>query len=105
MTRYAGVYVQDGIVRNVEFEASSFEEAKSIAQRWGVGISGDAQLACNTAVLPPPEAYDEESASKMLGGVSRSSLYRMVAVGKLDRLPGTRRFLITRESIERYSRS
>lgn len=112
MTRFAGVYVKDGAARSIHFEATSFEEAKQIAQLWGVGVSGEVPASTSACVahVAMPEAYDEVSAGRMLSGnpakpLSRSSLYRLVAVGKLDRLPGTRRFLITRQSIERYSRS
>lgn len=46
-----------------------------------------------------PEAYDLPEAQKLLGGVSRSTIYRDVHKGLLNRVPGTRRVLITRKSI------
>lgn len=108
MTRYAGVYVTDGGVRQVTFEAASPDEAKQLAQKWGVGVTGEArETPASGGASAIPEAYDEETAGKLLTGnpekpLSRSSLYRLVAVGALERVPGTRRFLITRSSLERY---
>lgn len=48
-----------------------------------------------------PESYELPVAQKLLGGISRSTIYRDVHRGLLDRVPHTRRVLITRESIER----
>jgi hypothetical protein len=49
---------------------------------------------------PLPEAYPLSVAQKLLGGVSRSTIYRDLFNGRLERLPHTRRVLITRRSIE-----
>lgn len=105
MTCFAGIFVSGGKARNVTFEAESPEEAVQIAERWGVGVTGEArETAGVTIVAPEPESYDIETAGKILSPknpLSRSTLIRMVAREELDRVPNTRRFLITRESIVR----
>ena len=52
--------------------------------------------------LPPPAFYNEKSARAMLGGISRTSLYRELIRGNLIRVPGMRKILITRQSIENW---
>lgn len=52
--------------------------------------------------LPPPAFYNEKSARTLLGGISRTSLYRELIRGNLIRVPGMRKILITRQSIENW---
>ncbi|EIQ01131.1 hypothetical protein OpiT1DRAFT_05699 [Opitutaceae bacterium TAV1] len=103
MTRYTGVYVTKGTVRNVEFEAADAAEAQMLARLWNVGLVGEAapRQAPNTV---PPEAFNVKDTCRMLGNVSRTQIYRWVATGELDRVPDTARVLITRESIQRRAR-
>jgi predicted site-specific integrase-resolvase len=49
-----------------------------------------------------PFAVPAEEACRLLGGISRSTLYRLVLAGKLDRLDGGR-MIITVASIARYT--
>lgn len=99
MTNYSGVFVLNGSIRRIVFEASSQAEAEEMAKKWNVGIEGVAQIVNTPA--PIPEAYDAKTACKLLGGVSRQTLYRDLVVGLLQRVPHTRRVLITRKSLER----
>jgi hypothetical protein len=106
MTKYAGVFVTAGGVRQITFEAENAEEAKQLAQRWGVGVTGEAREHA-AEVREEPQSYDEKTAGVLITGnpekpLSRASLYRLVAVGSLTRVPSTRRFLITRKSLEAY---
>lgn len=64
-----------------------------------------ADLAARNTSEPLPESYELPDAQKLLGNVSRSTIYREVHRGLLDRVPHTRRVLITRESIERRVKS
>lgn len=50
---------------------------------------------------PLPESYELDKARELLGGISRSTVYREIHNGLLERVPNTRRVLITRESIEK----
>ena len=49
-----------------------------------------------------PEAFDVASACHIMGDISRTTLYRLLLRGKLERLPATRKVLVTRRSIERF---
>lgn len=106
MNVYAAVFVLEGSVRQVTFEAESPEEAKLLAQKWGLGVTGEAR-SMGADAPPKPEAYDFKTAGVLLSGnpekpLSISSIRRLEAIGKLSRLPNTCRFLITRKSLERY---
>lgn len=103
---YAAVYITSGSVRNVTFEAQSEQEAQTLAEKWGMGVTGPARVGPPVAPFLPA-AYDISKAGVMLSGninkpLSRSSIRRLLDAGKLSRLPGTARLLITRESIEAF---
>jgi hypothetical protein len=101
LKKYAGVFVTDGEVRRVIYEAKDMDEAKQMATKWDIGIEGEATAMPGDAPPPLPEAYDAKTARYILGGISRTTLYAELATGRLERLPGTRRVLVTRRSIER----
>jgi hypothetical protein len=84
------------------FEAADEAEARKFCVRWGSGLEGKSTRP-ELAEEPLPEAYDEKTARQMLGGISKSTLYREIQDGKLERLPGTRRILVTRSSLEARS--
>lgn len=103
MKTFTGLYIVGGAVRRLTLEAESMEEARSIAAGWGVGIDGEADSrACSPP--PIPEAYAEKEARRLLGEVSRTTLYRMLIRGDVERISGTRKVLVTRASIERFCR-
>ncbi|HTH46789.1 MAG TPA: hypothetical protein VMB21_04710 [Candidatus Limnocylindria bacterium] len=104
MNRFEAIYLIDGSIRRIAFEAENTEEAQRLAAKLGFGLIGDAH---EESILPQeqpvdPKAYDSTNARRLLGGISRTSLYRLLARGKLDRLPDTRKILVTRASIDRY---
>lgn len=101
MKLFSGMFAVRGTVRKITFEAECLEEARELAARWGVGVEGET-AAANSAT---PEAYDLKTTCRLLGGVSASTIYREIAVGRLHRVAGSRRILITRESIEKRCRS
>jgi hypothetical protein len=84
------------------FEAESLEQARQLAIAWGgVGLEGQApELNFASVSAPLPEAYDLVTARKLLGNVSRGTIYRWLLRGKLERHPDIRKVLITRRSIE-----
>jgi len=45
-----------------------------------------------------------ETACAMLGGISPATLYREIAEGKLEKIPGIRRILVTRALLEARSK-
>lgn len=99
MQIYSAITIADGNIRRMWYEAPGEPEAKAFAVKVGAGFEGPAvrpQVACE----PPREAYNEEATRRLLGGISKSTLYREIQDGKLERVPGTRRILITRSSIE-----
>jgi hypothetical protein len=96
---YTGIYVSNGRVRRVRFEAENEQEAISLAKAWNIGLQGPAQ-DLEVRPAPLPEAYPLSVAQKLLGGISRSSIYRDLHAGRLERMPHTRRVMITRRSIE-----
>lgn len=100
MTRYAGIFIVAGAVRRLRFEAASPEEANELALKWGVGVEGEA-ADTSTVAAAQPEAYDLPTARRVLGNVSRSTIYRWLLLGELERLPSIGKVLITRQSIER----
>ena len=106
---WSALYIEDGDVRRLWFEAPSEEKARDFARRCGAGLEGASDRPDTT--VPLPEAYDEVTTRKLLGGVrddgtpgvSRSFLYKELTLGRLERVPGTRRLLITRASIEKWA--
>lgn len=99
---FSAVTVVAGQIRRLWFQAAGEEEARQLCVTWNAGYEGPAR-GPEFHTTPAPEAYDEKTARALLGGVSKMTLWRWVAVGKLDRVPGTRRFLVTRSSIERLT--
>ncbi len=101
LKKFSGIYVAAGEIRRVVYEAKDIAEARQLASQWGVGIEGEAVTFPGEAPSPLPVAYDEKTARYLLGGISRTTLYAELAIGRLQRLSGTRRVLVTRRSIER----
>ena len=102
MTTFAAVYVEAGTVRRIWFESASEEAARAFCVRFNFGLEGPATRPSDS--LPTPAFYNEKSARTLLGGISRTSLYRELIRGNLVRVPGMRRILITRQSIENWRR-
>ncbi len=100
LRKFSGIYVAGGEIRRVVLEARDMAEAKLLAAKWGVGIEGEAVALTGECPPPLPEAYDEKTARYLLGGISRTTLYAELVTGRLQRLAGTRRVLVTRRSIE-----
>lgn len=96
---WCAVYVVGGLVRRMIFEAVDEIEAREFAVRCGAGLEGETQQMNSPA---PATAYDEKTARALLGNISPSTLYRELAVGNLQRVPGIRKILVTRESIEAW---
>ena len=76
---YRAVYVAESSIRKVTFEAFSLEEAQRLAAVWGFGLEGE---ACGDADnthgnTVGPEAFDVMNACRILGDISRTTLYRL----------------------------
>ena len=104
LRRYRAIYLAESCIRNVTFEALCLEEAKHLAAGWGFGLEGEVteephRPKGNTVA---PEAFDVASACRIMGDISRTTLYRLLLRGKLERLPATRKVLVTRRSIEQF---
>lgn len=101
MKKFAGIYVRNAQAFRVIFEAEDRDAADRIGVDWGIGVEGEAPEANAAAEVPPPEAFSIAEAGRLLGGIKRSTIYRWLGCGKLERLPDCRRVLITRRSILR----
>ena len=101
MKHFSGIFITKGQIRRVTIEALNEAEATVFGLAWGVGIEGEAP-APMSADRPPaalPEAYDMTETRRLLGGVSRGTIYKWAALGRLERVAGSRKVLITRRSI------
>ena len=89
-----------GAIRRITFEAADEADARGVATHCNAGLEGETAKQH----IPVPEAYDSETARGLLGGISESTLYRRLVTGKLERVPGETRVLVTRRSIEQWGR-
>lgn len=81
-------------------------EARAFSKQNGLGFhgayaGGPSNQAPNKQ-LSEPKAVDVAGACRLLGGVARSHVESLIHRGLLDRLPDTRRVLVTMKSINRY---
>lgn len=104
LKRFGAVFCVQASIRRVTFEALSLDEAQQLAASWGFGLDGESSLEPDVedADHVVAEALDVKSACRVLGGISRTTLYRLLVKGQLERLPSTRKVLVTRRSIGRY---
>ncbi len=98
---FSAVYVAAGAVRRMTFEAEDLAEAQALAVEWKVGLEGEATPPSATDAPPSPEAYDLPTTRRILGNISRSTIYCWLATGDLERVPGIAKVLLTRRSIDR----
>lgn len=96
MREYSAMVPVGGRLVRIHFDATDERDALNVA------------IACNGGLVPgggepvqEPVAYDVKKVRELLGGVSRATVYAWLAVGRLERVPGTRRVLVTRTSLER----
>jgi len=104
MKRYRAIFLQNASIRRIIFEAMNADEAQRLAAGWGFGLEGEesGSLAGETHRSPIAEVLDVASTCRVLGDISRTTLYRLLVRGLLERLPATRKVLVTRRSIERF---
>lgn len=103
MKRFSATYSSNGISCRMTFEAADLEAARAQAARWGVGVEGEALETAASVAPALPVAYDLPTACALLGNVSRATIYNWLVAGKLERVPESRRVLITRRSMERMA--
>lgn len=96
MREFAAMVPVGGRLVRIHFDAADERDALNVA------------VACNGGLVPgdfeprrDPVAYDLAQAQQLLGGLSRGTVFAWLAAGRLERVPGTRRVLITRSSLER----
>lgn len=102
MENFQAVAVVSGESRRVWFQALGETEARQICRHLNLGFEGRGSAPESKSLSPV--ALDTKAAQQALGGVSRATVYRMLHRGEITRLPGCRRLLITRASIERLAR-
>lgn len=98
---FTAIAIVDGAFVKVRFEASSLTEVRDLLGL-STPVPDDSVIATKAAL--EPYAYTVAEACALLGGIGRTSLYRLLARGKLKRLPHTRRVLVTRVSLECLSK-
>jgi hypothetical protein len=98
--QYSAITPVAGEIRRIFFEAADIDEARRIAAGCNAGLEGEAQRP----EVPVPLAYNMKETQKLLGGISRATVYAWMKIGRLDRVGGTRKVLITLDSIERAVR-
>lgn len=101
MKRFSATYSFAGVSRTMTFEAADEKEATTHAAIWGVGVVGEVPDTI-TAAPVLPDAYDMTTACRLLGGVSRETVRKLLILGQIERVPEVRRVLITRRSLERF---
>lgn len=99
MPHYLASVPVKGRLRRIWFDAEDEEDARVVAQHCHAGLEGPGERPKAEQV-----AYGLKEARELLGGVSRATIYNWVAIGRLERVPQTRRLLLTRESLERAAR-
>lgn len=108
MNIYSAICVDEGEIRRVWFEAADPDLAHEFCRRKQFGFDATVNAFPSPAPtgepVPAAEAYDGNTARRLLGGISVATLYRWLDEGKVDRVPNTRRLLVTRESLERLTR-
>jgi hypothetical protein len=104
MKRFRAIYLTESCIRKVTFEAPCLDEARRLAAGWGFGLEGEEaeELPQFQSSSFAPEAFDVANACRILGDISRTTLYRLLLRGQLERLPATRKVLVTRRSVERF---
>lgn len=104
MKQYSAIRVDAGSIRRITLEAENLEEARRLATQWGFGLEGEVhpEIGCPEEKVVHPDAFNSTDSRRKLGDISRTMLYRLLARKILCRLPGTRKILVTRTSIERY---
>ncbi|WP_438479705.1 helix-turn-helix domain-containing protein [Oleiharenicola lentus] len=111
LIRFAGVFSFNGEARHVTLEAVSLVEARLIAERWAVGITGEAPplavSAARTLRKHPREEIDDfltytvpeiEAVLK----ISRPTIYRLIARKIFRPVPGIRHKLIPRDQVVKF---
>ena len=98
--QYSAITPVSGEIRRIFFEAADIDEARRIAASCNAGLEGEAQRP----EVPVPLAHNMKETQKLLGGISRPTVYAWLKIGRLDRVGGTSKVLITLDSIERAVR-
>ena len=107
LAKYSAQYIAaDASIRAIEFEAKGPEDARAFAATHGFGLVATPPVAADrlqkSTGTEEPAAYDLKKAQWLLGGASRTTIYRLRARGQLKQLKGTKKILITRASIQAY---
>jgi hypothetical protein len=112
MREFAAMVPVGGRLVEIRFDALDERDALSVAVACHGGLVPDGAVPSGGAAVPgwrlpsgrsapEPVAFDITRAREILGGISRATVYAWLALGRLERVPGTRRVLITRSSLER----
>ena len=83
LRRYRAIYLAESSIRQVTFEALCLDEARRLAAAWGFGLEGEAteEPSRSPQCAIAPEAFDVASACRIMGDISRTTLYRLLVRG------------------------
>ncbi len=101
---FEAIHIVDSQVRKVRFEATNERDATLMCKKLGLGLVGETAQIEAQANAPKVEYYDSAVSRKLLGGISRSTLHKELVLGNLTRATGTRKILITADSIKKWRR-
>ncbi len=101
---YEALHIVESRFRKIYFEARNDDDAKMMCKQFGLGLVGESARIESDAKVPEPTYYDSTVARKLLGGISRSTLHKELVLGNLTRAAGTRKILITADSIKKWRR-
>lgn len=104
MKTYEGVYIEESTLCSVFFRAKDRNSALKTCKRLGLGLKGESEGFRAKHNSIQPMFCDAKTAMNLLGGISRSTLYKELTLANLQRVPGTRKILITLDSIKKWHR-
>jgi len=104
MKMYEGIYIEESALCNVFFKAKDRDTAMKTCKRLGLGLKGEAEGFRTKQNSIEPVYCDSKTTMTLLGGMSRSTLHKELILQNLERVPGTRKILITLDSIKKWRR-
>ncbi len=95
---FAALVPLAGKARRITFDADDSADALGVAVACGAILDGE-------AIKPEdqkPIAYDLPTTRRLLGNVSRGTIYNWSAVGRIERVPNLRTILFTAKSVDNF---
>ena len=89
MKTYDGIYVFDGTIRRIKYEAIEEVEARRLAVQWGIGVDQESVSEMRSHVIPPVAMGRQEVLHSQRQWLPAQTGERRFGLGNLsDRKPG-----------------